>query len=518
MSDIPYSVTGTGASSVSKLRGLNMKSINDHELLKKVDATNVGGSLMSVNNIGAIGMNGNYGNNGQVMVSNGSGSAVTWADQTDTTYSDGTGVSINASNEISIGQSVATTDPVTFKNLTLSKDYFSFPIDDPAIVYEDVQNGGTLAQIQASGDGLAAGKLRFYTRPIGDFLTEQLTIKENGNVGIGTTAPVHKLEVNGDIKADNLFLGEEGATPKIDLFFKDGIASNDIYKFRIEVGKSTDFISSPAFPPNDAYGMNIQANSDALFVGIESFDAGLNWRPLLRWGDDSTDTPFRIVSHNPSNSFEFGTDGNYKISGNEFRINDILHVRHSSSSYQILPNSGWSGSFYSRSELTLNEDDAMLRVSYNTGGEITKLQLSKDGTIYLTGNVTCNSNLSAQTFTPTYSVIPNLAGKIGQIAVAADFPVTLEVNNSIQVRSLTIPYTGVWLISMSLFLGNAGNLTGSIVYPTSIQINGSTAQNFYGTNITGVNGTISRNLTANDVVSFSTYLTGSGSTGMNAVQ
>jgi hypothetical protein len=94
--------------------------------------------------------------------------------------------------------------------------------------------------------------------------------------------------------------------------------------------------------------------------------------------------------------------------------------------------------------------------------------------------------------------------------------VNLVFNAEIQVLSLTIPYTGVWLISMSLFLGNAGGLSGQILYPTSIKINGSITHNFYGTNLTGVNGTITRNLSVNDVVTFSTYLTGSGATGLTA--
>jgi hypothetical protein len=368
------------------------------------------------------------------LVSNGSGSAVSWANQTDTTYSNGTGVNL-VGTTFSIGQSVATNDPVTFKNITLSRDTLSFPVE-PAIFYNDPLNGGTLAQIQMSGDGLSAGKLQFYTKETGaGSLTEKLTIKENGDVGIGVAAPSYKLEVDGDIKGDNLFLGDDGTTPKIDLFFKNStVDPGDIWKFRIEIGKSNDFINSPAFPPTDAYGMNVQANSDALFVGVETYDGGNNWRPLLKWGDDSTDTPFTIQSYAGNHKWEFRTDGTF----------------------------------------------------------------------------------SAQSFAPTYSSIPSLAGKIGQTVDAVDTPVNLVVNAEIEVLSLTIPYTGVWLISMSLFLGNIGGLTGDIRFPTTIRINGGITHNFYGTNITGVNGTITRNLSVNDVVAFRTYLTGSGATGLSA--
>jgi len=141
-----------------------------------------------------------------------------------------------------------------------------------------------------------------------------------------------------------------------------------------------------------------------------------------------------------------------------------------------------------------------------------KLRINKNGIVTITGEIT------AQTFGPTYSVIPNLSGKMGQTVDAVDSPVTLVYNALIQVLSLTIPYTGVWSISMSLYLGNAGALTGDIKYPTSIKINGSITQNFYGTNVTGVNGSITRNLSVNDVVTFSTYLTGANASTMTATQ
>jgi len=134
------------------------------------------------------------------------------------------------------------------------------------------------------------------------------------------------------------------------------------------------------------------------------------------------------------------------------------------------------------------------------------------------GAIKADGTISAPTFAPTYTTIPSLAGKMGQTVDAVDSPVTLVYNALIQVLSLTIPYTGVWSISMSLYLGNAGGLSGQILYPTTIFINGGNTHSFYGTNLTGVNGTITRNLSVNDVVTFSTYLTGSGASGLSASQ
>ena len=136
---------------------------------------------------GAVGIGGaNYGTTGQVLISNGSGSAVSWANQTDTTYSAGTGVMINQSNVISIGQEVSTGDGVTFKSLNLEKNYLAFPIIDPIINFIDNQAGGTLSQIQSVSDGASGGKLKFFTKKIGGFLTERLNISQGGVVKIKT--------------------------------------------------------------------------------------------------------------------------------------------------------------------------------------------------------------------------------------------------------------------------------------------------------------------------------------------
>jgi len=83
----------------------------------KVDGGSVTEKLR-INNTGAIGIGGaTYGTAGQVLTSNGSGSAVSWG--TPTTYTAGTGVTISPSNVISIGQSVGTNDTPIFNALSL---------------------------------------------------------------------------------------------------------------------------------------------------------------------------------------------------------------------------------------------------------------------------------------------------------------------------------------------------------------------------------------------------------------
>jgi hypothetical protein len=83
-----------------------------------------GGSMtqkLEINNDGAIGLGATptYGTAGQVLTSNGSGSGATWTNQTDTTYSAGTGVNL-AGTTFSIGQEVGPSNDPSFNTLTLN--------------------------------------------------------------------------------------------------------------------------------------------------------------------------------------------------------------------------------------------------------------------------------------------------------------------------------------------------------------------------------------------------------------
>ena len=326
---------------------------------------------LRINNAGAIGIGGaNYGNSNQVIVSKGSGNPVEWADQTDTTYTQGTGVTISPTNVISIGQQVGTGDNPTFNQLTLGNGNINL---------QDFANGGnddTIAQIKGGSLGTGGGKFQIFVK---DYLgnleerfllqssvavfkgnglnvntsdntqqaqiynslggdkdmtldayssvtdkgisfitstTNRMRIKKNGNVGINKTDPTYRLHVVGDIKGDNLILGEYGETPKIDMLYTQGSFGVG-YDKRITIGVVDDFPNTtgyPAHPPTGSMGINIQNNSDGLFIGIEEYATG-EYRPLLKWGDDEEDTPFTITNSFNNKKFEFGVDGRLSVPG-----------------------------------------------------------------------------------------------------------------------------------------------------------------------------------------------------------
>ncbi len=156
----------------------------DLQFYTKVDGGSVTEKLR-INNVGAIGIVGaNYGTSGQVIVSRGSGNPVEWADKTDTTYSGGTGVTINGSNQISIGQPVANSDSPSFNQLTLG----NAGVNQGILNLQDLTNIGndTIAQMKGLKQGTNGGDLQFYTKVDGGSLTERMTIHQNGLVAIKT--------------------------------------------------------------------------------------------------------------------------------------------------------------------------------------------------------------------------------------------------------------------------------------------------------------------------------------------
>lgn len=114
----------------------------------------------------------------------------------------------------------------------------------------------------------------------------------NNNVTVG-----NDLTVGG-----NLTIGQSGTTPLLDMMFNDH-SSGAGWDTRIQMGKSDDFAAGtgvfPTYVPAGAYGVQFQANSDGVFFGMEEYVTG-NYRPIIQWGDDNSDTPFRIKHENGS--------------------------------------------------------------------------------------------------------------------------------------------------------------------------------------------------------------------------
>ena len=94
----------------------------------------------------------------------------------------------------------------------------------------------------------------------------------------------------------DMFIGATGTTPKVDMLFLTN-SNGPKWDTRAFIGKSDDLPGGageyPTYEPAGSYGIQFQSNSDGAFFGIE--DYGNNqFRPVINWGDDNADTPFRF--------------------------------------------------------------------------------------------------------------------------------------------------------------------------------------------------------------------------------
>ena len=139
----------------------------------------------------------------------------------------------------------------------------------------------------ATGNGLTGGTI---------ISTGTLTMSGSytGNyTNIGTFTISDLLTVIGD---GHLFLGATGETPKIDMLYTTSVNGLG-WDTRIFTGKTDDLPNGQAFPTSTSaggYGTQYQANSDGAFFGIIPYPSAVstNYRPVINWGDDVTDTPF----------------------------------------------------------------------------------------------------------------------------------------------------------------------------------------------------------------------------------
>jgi hypothetical protein len=117
-----------------------------------------------------------------------------------------------------------------------------------------------------------------------------------------------KMRISNDSKVQ---IGSDGESPNLALVYDDNHANGDRWDTVIQLGKHQERWSGdnqyPTYVSADGYGLSIQSNSDGVIYGMEQYSTG-NFRPVIAWGDDSSDSPF-IFRFNNNSQFEFGYTG-----------------------------------------------------------------------------------------------------------------------------------------------------------------------------------------------------------------
>lgn len=130
------------------------------------------------------------------------------------------------------------------------------------------------------------------------------------NLGLGTaatSAATDFVAVSGDTMTGSLTVegdltvGKDGTTPQVKLIYDDNHTNGDRWDTIIDIGRTQDRHSGddqyPTYVTDNGYSISFQSNSDGVLFGMEQYSGG-NYRPVIAWGDDSSDTPFNFRFNN----------------------------------------------------------------------------------------------------------------------------------------------------------------------------------------------------------------------------
>ena len=348
------------------------------EFYTKVDGGSVTEKLR-INNQGAIGIGGkNFGTTNQVIVSNGSGSSVSWADQTDTTYSPGTGVTINGSNVISIGQAVGTSDSPSFAQLKANEpgllvDRLFVRNTSTQYMYYNIAGNLIIEDAESQGVGIVVGSA--YGRP-GLYSNDSLTLQSQNTGIIFANANVERMIMNatgttvlqstaggcsfsgGDSVFNNVRIGE---------FYTGyvGIAHNSLSQTNqyaiLQQNNGTTYVNAAT-----GTGILFRMDNGANKMVVNDNGVGVNSYP-------STSFPFYVNGTCASTGFNAGWGGASWF-GNT-AVGNILPILNADSTYNIGSASARYNQTFSAAFLTTSDDRLKINETHISNGLDTIMKL-----------------------------------------------------------------------------------------------------------------------------------------------
>jgi len=110
------------------------------------------------------------------------------------------------------------------------------------------------------------------------------------------------VRVNTDLAVEgSLTVGKDGTTPQVKIVYDDNHTNGDRWDTVIDIGRTQDRHSGddqyPTYVTANGYSVSFQSNSDGVLFGMEEYSTG-NYRPVIAWGDDNSDTPFNFRFNN----------------------------------------------------------------------------------------------------------------------------------------------------------------------------------------------------------------------------
>jgi hypothetical protein len=141
--------------------------------------------------------------------------------------------------------------------LASANGFFS-PISTPGdVVLRSLQDDVVLYSVR--------GSLRFATEAAGSGTNEKMTILSNGNVGVGTTNPLHKLAVNGTIRAKEIIVDTDWS----DFVFEDDYELRSLEEIESYIKANGHLPEVPSEKEVKEHGVNLGEMQAKLLQKIE---------------------------------------------------------------------------------------------------------------------------------------------------------------------------------------------------------------------------------------------------------
>jgi len=154
--------------------------------------------------------------------------------------------------------------------------------DDARIMFSFAGSGGgqPLCSLGAVREGTWKGAIQFNTRSDNHAFSEKMRISNEGNVGIGTTTPSQKLEVNG-----NSYINGEVQVPNYILSPKHVNAGTKTANFTLDLanGPSQEVTLNSSSTLNIALTNPVVGGSYTIKVIQGATPAGLLWPSNVKW-------------------------------------------------------------------------------------------------------------------------------------------------------------------------------------------------------------------------------------------